>query len=179
MMKKVQDEVRSCIGDRGKVRETDVEQLHYLKMVVKETLRLHPPVPLLLPKETKSSIELCGYQIYPKTQVYVNAWAIGKDPNLWNNPEEFLPERFIDKPVDFRGQDFEFLPFGAGRRICPAMNMAIAMVELTLANLLFHFNWKLPDRMTEEDIDKEEAPGLTVHKKIALSLVPIKYPLTR
>lgn len=174
--KKVQDEVRSHIRERGKVRESDVEQLHYLKMVVKETLRLHPPVPLLLPKETMSTIEISGYQIYPKTQVYVNVWAIGRDPNLWNNPEEFFPERFIDNSVDFKGQHFEFLPFGAGRRVCPAMNMAIAMVELTLANLLYHFNWKLPHGMKEGDINMEEAPGLSVHKKIALSLVPIKYP---
>lgn len=174
--KKVQDEVRSHIRERGKVRESDIEQFHYLKMVVKETLRLHPPVPLLLPKETMSTIEISGYQIYPKTQVYVNVWAIGRDPNLWNNPEEFFPERFIDNSVDFKGQHFEFLPFGAGRRVCPAMNMAIAMVELTLANLLYHFNWKLPHGMKEGDINMEEAPGLSVHKKIALSLVPIKYP---
>ncbi|KAJ9708756.1 hypothetical protein PVL29_000663 [Vitis rotundifolia] len=176
VMKKVQDEVRSHIQERGKVRESDVEQLHYLKMVVKETLRLHPPIPLLLPKETMSTIEISGYQIYPKTQVYVNVWAIGRDPNLWNNPEEFFPERFIDNSVDFSGQHFEFLPFGAGRRVCPAMNMAITMVELTLANLLYHFNWKLPHGTKEEDINMEEAPGLSVHKKIALSLVPIKYP---
>ncbi|CBI16811.3 unnamed protein product, partial [Vitis vinifera] len=96
IMKKAQAEVRSSIGNKGKVTESDVDQLHYLKVVVKETLRLHPPAPLLLPRETMSHFEINGYHIYPKTQVHVNVWAIGRDPNLWKNPEEFLPERFMD-----------------------------------------------------------------------------------
>ena len=173
IMKKAQVEVRNSIGKKGKVTEGDVDQLHYLKMVVKETLRLHPPVPLLLPRETMSHFEINGYHIYPKTQVQVNFWAIGRDPNLWKNPEEFLPERFMDNSVDFRGQHFELLPFGAGRRICPGMYMAIATVELALANLLYRFNWNLPNGMREADINMEEAAGLTVRKKFALNLVPI------
>ncbi|KAL6351515.1 hypothetical protein AAG906_040869 [Vitis piasezkii] len=155
------------------VTEGDVDQLHYLKMVVKETLRLHPPAPLLVPRETMSHFEINGYHIYPKTQVHVNVWAIGRDPNLWKNPEEFLPERFMDNSVDFRGQHFELLPFGAGRRICLGMYMAIATVELALANLLYRFNWNLPNGMREADINMEEAAGLTVRKKFALNLVPI------
>ncbi|RVW43292.1 Cytochrome P450 71B35 [Vitis vinifera] len=173
IMKKAQVEVRNSIGKKGKVTEGDVDQLHYLKMVVKETLRLHPPVPLLLPRETMSHFEINGYHIYPKTQVQVNVWAIGRDPNLWKNPEEFLPERFMDNSVDFRGQHFELLPFGAGRRICPGMYMVIATVELALANLLYRFNWNLPNGMREADINMEEAAGLTVRKKFALNLVPI------
>ena len=173
IMKKAQVEVRNSIGKKGKVTEGDVDQLHYLKMVVKETLRLHPPVPLLLPRETMSHFEINGYHIYPKTQVQVNVWAIGRDPNLWKNPEEFLPERFMDNSVDFRGQHFELLPFGAGRRICPGMYMVIGTVELALANLLYRFNWNLPNGMREADINMEEAAGLTVRKKFALNLVPI------
>ena len=173
IMKKAQVEVRSSIGKKGKVTEGDVDQLHYLKMVVKETLRLHPPAPLLVPRETMSHFEINGYHIYPKTQVHVNVWAIGRDPNLWKNPEEFLPERFMDNSVDFRGQHFELLPFGAGRRICPGMYMAIATVELALANLLYRFNWNLPNGMREADINMEEAAGITVRKKFALNLVPI------
>ncbi|RVX04313.1 Cytochrome P450 71B34 [Vitis vinifera] len=173
IMKKAQVEVRNSIGNKGKVTEGDVDQLHYLKMVVKETLRLHPPAPLLVPRETMSHFEINGYHIYPKTQVHVNVWAIGRDPNLWKNPEEFLPERFMDNSVDFRGQHFELLPFGAGRRICPGMYMAIATVELALANLLYRFNWNLPNGMREADINMEEAAGLTVRKKFALNLVPI------
>ncbi|KAJ9709533.1 hypothetical protein PVL29_001154 [Vitis rotundifolia] len=175
VMKKAQAEVRNSIGNKGKVTEGDVDQLHYLKMVVKETLRLHPPVPLLLPRETMSHFEINGYHIYPKTQVQVNVWAIGRDPNLWKNPEEFLPERFMDNSVDFRGRHFELLPFGAGRRICPGMYMAIATVELTLANLLYRFDWKLPNGMKEADVNMEEAAGLTVRKKFALNLVPIHH----
>ncbi|KAJ9708758.1 hypothetical protein PVL29_000664 [Vitis rotundifolia] len=175
IMKKAQVEVRNSIGNKGRVTGGDVDQLHYLKMVVKETLRLHPPAPLLLPRETMSHFEINGYHIYPKTQVQVNVWAIGRDPNLWKNPEEFLPERFMDNSVDFRGRHFELLPFGAGRRICPGMYMAIATVELTLANLLYRFDWKLPNGMKEADVNMEEAAGLTVRKKFALNLVPIHH----
>ncbi|RVX04311.1 Cytochrome P450 71B34 [Vitis vinifera] len=138
IMKKAQVEVRNSIGKKGKVTEGDVDQLHYLKMVVKETLRLHPPVPLLLPRETMSHFEINGYHIYPKTQVQVNVWAIGRDPNLWKNQRSFCPR-----------------------------------VELALANLLYRFNWNLPNGMREADINMEEAAGLTVRKKFALNLVPI------
>ncbi|KAK4842554.1 hypothetical protein QYF36_023626 [Acer negundo] len=107
----------------------------------------------------------------------VNVWAIGRDPNYWKEPEEFYPERFMDKPTDFKGQNFEFLPFGSGRRSCPGINMGLKTVEVALANLLYEFNWKLPDGMKEEDINMEEAIGmsLTVSKKTALNLVPVKY----
>ncbi|KAK3005246.1 hypothetical protein RJ639_017012 [Escallonia herrerae] len=173
VMKKVQGEIRSCVGKKGKVSETDIEQLQFLKMVVKETLRLHPPGTLLIPRETISHFKLNGYDIDPKTRLQVNVWAIGRDPSNWKDPEEFLPERFSDSSVDFKGQNFELLPFGAGRRGCPGIYMGIAMVELTLANLLYSFDWKLPSGMKEQDIDMEEAAGQTVYKKSALSLVPI------
>uniref|UniRef100_M4E8T4 Cytochrome P450 n=1 Tax=Brassica campestris TaxID=3711 RepID=M4E8T4_BRACM len=102
------------------------------------------------------------------------ASAIGRDPKLWTNPEEFNPERFIDKPVDYRGQHFEFLPFGSGRRMCPGMPMGMAIVELGLLNLLYFFDWSLPDGMTIDDIDMEEAGTLTIVKKVPLKLVPVR-----
>ncbi|XP_059633656.1 cytochrome P450 71B36-like [Cornus florida] len=173
VMQKAQDEVRNYVGKKGLVSESDLDQLHFLKMVVKETFRLHPPGVLLIPRETMSNFKLNGYDIYPKTRVHVNVWAIGRDPNIWKDPEEFFPERFIDSSIDFKGQHFELLPFGAGRRVCPAISTGVLMVELALANLLCYFDWKLPDGMKEEDIDVEEAAGQTIRKKFSLKLVPI------
>ncbi|KAF3431169.1 hypothetical protein FNV43_RR25899 [Rhamnella rubrinervis] len=177
LMKKAQDEVRYVTGNKGKVDESDIDQLQYLKMIVKETLRLHPPAPLLIPRETISHFKVNGYEIYPKSRIQINAWAIGRDPDYWNNPEEFIPERFIDSSIDFKGQHFELLPFGSGRRICPGIYMATTIVELGLANLLYWFDWKLPEGMTVKDISMEEEPGisLTVSKKTALNLVAVKF----
>ena len=140
LMKKAQDEVRNFIGDKGKVTESDTDHLHYLKMIVKETFRLHPPATLLLPRETMSHFKINGYDIYPKMLVQVNAWAIGRDPKYWENPEEFIPERFMDNSIDYKGQNFELLTFGSGRRSCPGIYMATTTIELVLANLLYCFN---------------------------------------
>ncbi|XP_043717946.1 cytochrome P450 71B10-like [Telopea speciosissima] len=137
VMKKVQDEVRCSVGKKGKVVEAVLDQLKFLKMVVKETPRLHPPAPLLHPRETMHHFTINGYEIYPKTRVQVNVYAIGRDPKYWKNPEEFMPDRFMDNSNDYKGTHFEYLPFGAGRRICPAIYMGISMVALTLANLLY------------------------------------------
>ena len=177
LMKKAQAEVRSCIGNKGFVTESDTDQLQYLKMIVKETFRLHPPAPLLIPRETISHFKIDGYDIRPKTLLYVNAWAIGRDPECWKDPEDFFPERFMDSTVDFRGQHFGLLPFGSGRRVCPAIYMGATTVELGLANLLYSFDWKLPDGMKEEDINMEETAGLslTLSKKSPLRLVPVKH----
>ncbi|KAA0034251.1 hypothetical protein IC582_023220 [Cucumis melo] len=101
-----------------------------------------------------SHFKLNGYDILPKTHIHVNVWAIGQDPGIWTNPEEFIPERFIGSNIDYKGQNFEFLPLGSDRRrICPGMNMTSFIVELALANMLLCFDWKLPNGMKEEDID--------------------------
>ncbi|XP_021666940.2 cytochrome P450 71B36 [Hevea brasiliensis] len=175
VMRKVQEEIRTCIGEKGKVSESDIEKLQYLRMVLKETYRLHPTG--LLIREAMSEININGYVIPPKTLIQINVFAIGRDPTIWKNPEEFYPERFMDSHIDFTGQNFELLPFGAGRRGCPGMAMGLATVDLALANLLFHFDWKLPYNMKEEDISMEEAPGLVTCKKTPLLLLPVKYPL--
>ncbi|XP_022775610.1 cytochrome P450 71B35-like [Durio zibethinus] len=176
VMKKTQDEVRTFAGKNGRVTEDEIDQLQYLKMVVKETLRLHPPAALLLPRETMSYFRINGYDIHPKTLIQVNVWAICRDPRYWQNAEDFFPERFSDSSIDFRGQHFQFLPFGGGRRSCPGMNLATRIVELALANLLLCFDWKIPLGMKGKlVIDMEEAagPSLTVSKKTALHLVPV------
>ncbi|CAF1920146.1 unnamed protein product [Brassica oleracea] len=174
-MKKVQSEIRNQMGNKSVITLDDIEQLHYLKMVIKETWRLHTPAPLLVPREVMSEFEINGYMIQPKTLLYVNAWAIGRDPETWKDPEMFLPERFMDNNIDAKGQNFELLPFGSGRRICPGMYMGTTMVEFGLANMLFQFDWKLPEGMKVEDMDMEESPGLTVGMKNDLLLVPVKY----
>ncbi|KAK2971482.1 hypothetical protein RJ640_020888 [Escallonia rubra] len=175
VMKKAQEEVRKLIGNRGKVDEDDLQNLPYLKAVIKEGLRLHPPAPLLVPRETIDRCVIEGYEIKPKTLVYVNAWAVGRDPESWENPEEYVPERFLDSSIDFKGQDFQLIPFGAGRRGCPGVLIGITTVELVLSNLLYSFDWELPDGMKIEDIDEAPMPGITVHKKNALCLLARRY----
>eukprot|EP00257_Ricinus_communis_P007138 XP_002523238.2 cytochrome P450 71B10 [Ricinus communis] len=175
VMKKAQEEIRSCIGDKRKVSEIDIEKLGYLKIVLKETLRIHPPGVLLIPRETMAQFSINGYDIYPKTRIQVNVWAMGRDPKIWKNPQEFYPERFLDSSIDYKGMNYELLPFGGGRRGCPGITMGMTTVELALANLLFYFDWKLPYNMKIEDINMEEAPGLTIHKKEPLLLVPTIY----
>ncbi|KAL5825843.1 hypothetical protein ACOSQ3_021906 [Xanthoceras sorbifolium] len=177
VMKKLQAEIRSFVGNINTplVEETVCENIKYLKMVFKETLRLHPPLVLLLPHLAQQHIKIGGYDVYPNTRILINVFAIGRDPETWKNPEEFCPERFENEAIDFKGQNFELLPFGAGRRICPGMTMATTAFEFVLGNLLYHFDWKLPDGMEREDISMEEEVGLTAYKKIPLCLVPIKY----
>nr|VDD26105.1 unnamed protein product [Brassica oleracea] len=174
VMKKVQDEVRTVLGEsRQRITEEDLNQLNYFKLVIKETFRLHPTAPLLLPRETMSPIKVRGYDIPKKTQIMINVYAIARDPKLWENPDEFKPERFSDISVDYRGLNFELLPFGSGRRICPGMTMGIAMVELGLLNLLYFFDWVLPEGTTVKDIDMEEEGAVIISKKAPLELVPI------
>ncbi|KAM3327260.1 5-OH-xanthotoxin synthase [Capsicum chacoense] len=171
-MKKVQAEIRESVGKKSKVNENDIQNLQYFKAVIKETFRLYPPVPLLVPRETMKNSILEGYEIKQKTIIHVNIWAIARDPEIWENPEEFIPERFLNSDIDFKGQNFELLPFGAGRRGCPAIALGVATVELVLSNLLYAFDWELPSGMKREDIDTNVLPGLTMHKKEPLCLIP-------
>ncbi|KAI0495161.1 hypothetical protein KFK09_025310 [Dendrobium nobile] len=170
-MKKAQEEVRRVAGNKGKVEESDMEQLQYLKMVVKETLRLHPPTTLLAPRESMKDTKIHGYDIPAKTLVIINAWAIGRDSKYWEEADVFRPERFEDKNVTFKGNHFEFIPFGSGRRICPGMALGLASIELAFANILYSFEWELPSGMAEKDVDMEERFGLSTHKKKPLRLV--------
>ncbi|KAI3454388.1 hypothetical protein Pfo_011051 [Paulownia fortunei] len=169
---KAQQEVRKVAKGKTKVEETDLPKLTYLKLVMKESLRLHPPAPLLVPRETTEDCTIDNkYEIPAKTRVFFNAAGISTDPGYWENPERFWPERFMNSQIDFRGQHFELLPFGAGRRGCPGINFSISLVELALANLLFGFDWELPKGMTAKDLDMEEAIGITMHKKTPLCLI--------
>lgn len=167
-MRKAQEEIRKAVKGKQKVQETDLSSLSYLKSVIKESMRLHPAAPLLLPRETTETCRINNYTIPAKTRVFLNAKAISLDPKYWENPNEFIPERFMESSVDFKGQHFEMIPFGVGRRICPGMNFAVPLIELALANLLLRFDWRLPEM---EEMNMEEAKGITVHKKVPLRLV--------
>lgn len=172
VIKKAQDEVRQIAGPKGDVDENHLQHLHYLKSVIKETMRLHPPVPLLVPRESMEKCTLNGYDIPEKTRVLINTYAIGRDPQSWENPLEYNPERFMEKDIDFRCQDYRFLPFGGGRRGCPGFSFGLATVEIALARLLYNFDWELPHGVGADDVDLSEIFGLATRKKSALMLVP-------
>ncbi|PWA73981.1 cytochrome P450 [Artemisia annua] len=172
VLKKAQDEIRSITQTKGNVDESELHYFHYLKAVIKETMRLHPPVPLLVPRESTQKCTLQGYDIPEKTRVLINTYAIGRDPNSWENPLVYDPERFVETEVDFRGQDFRFLPFGGGRRGCPGYAFGLATIELALARLLYHFDWSLPNGVGPDDVNLDEIFGLATRKKTALKLVP-------
>ncbi|XP_052876526.1 cytochrome P450 83B1-like isoform X2 [Gossypium arboreum] len=172
-LKKAQVEVRDLVGEKGFVNEDDVQGLIYLKAVIKETFRLQPVAPLLLPRETRRKCSIGGYEVPAKTLVYVNAWAIGREPEAWENPQDFCPERLIGSSIDYKGLNFELIPFGAGRRVCPGMHMGVAEVELGLANLLYKFDWEMPNGMNREDLDFDAVNGLTTHKKNAVAEVEL------
>ncbi|WCJ38614.1 Cytochrome P450 71B34 [Euphorbia peplus] len=177
VLEKAQDEVRNRVGNKGKVSESDLDKLEYLKMVVKETLRIHPTGPLLPSREARSHCKIDGYDVDPKTVIQINVWAIGRDPKYWKEPEQFYPERFSDSSIDYKGQHFELVPFGAGRRICPGIHMATVTIEYVLANLLYLFDWKLPWGMRKADMNMEEKAGvsLATNKNTPLIVVPVKH----
>ncbi|RHN67340.1 putative cytochrome P450 [Medicago truncatula] len=176
VLRKAQVEVREIFKKRGKIDETCIDELKYLKAIIKEILRLHPAVPLLIPRECGQNCEVDGYHIPIKSKVIINAWAIGMDSKYWTDPDKFYPERFINSSIDFKGTNFEYIPFGAGRRICPGINYGMANVELALALLLCHFDWKLPNGMKNEDLDMTELFGASVIRKDDLYCIPVSYP---
>ncbi|XP_016649691.1 PREDICTED: premnaspirodiene oxygenase-like [Prunus mume] len=174
VMEKVQSEVRQVFEGKKKIEEEDVQKLHYLKLVMKETFRLHPPVPLI-PREARERCEIGGYTIPAKAKILINAYAIGRDPKLWADPECFQPERFQGSSIDFKGNNFELLPFGAGKRICPGISFATSNIELGLAQLLYHFNWNLPNGTKLEALDMAENFGVTARRKNNLHLIATTY----
>uniref|UniRef100_A0A803LV91 Cytochrome P450 n=2 Tax=Chenopodium quinoa TaxID=63459 RepID=A0A803LV91_CHEQI len=175
VMKKVQNELRNAIQNKGYIEENDLSNLEYFKAVVKESFRLHPAAPLLVPRETLQNCTIEGFDIPSKTLLYVNVWATGRDPKIWKDPDLFKPERFMKSSINFLGQDFELIPFGAGRRICPGIHLGVASLDIMLANLLYFFDWELPGGLRREDIDTDVQLGLTMYKKNPLCLVANNY----
>ncbi|XAR65867.1 hypothetical protein NMG60_11011852 [Bertholletia excelsa] len=154
------------------VNESDLSKFQYLHACVKETFRLHPPAPFLVPRRATETCEVMNYRVPEGSLVMVNVWAIGRDPSIWEDPLSFRPERFLGLDLDFRGQDFEFLPFGAGRRICPALPLATKQVHLILAALIRWFDWFLPNDEDPSLLDMKEKFVLSLQREQPLLLIP-------
>ncbi|CAH9087115.1 unnamed protein product [Cuscuta epithymum] len=171
-LKRVQEELAAAVGFDRKVEEADLGKLTYLKCCIKETLRLHPPIPLLL-HETAKACEVNGYYIPAKSRVVINAWAIARDKNSWADPHSYKPERFLKEGApDFKGSNFEFLPFGSGRRSCPGMQLGLYALEMAVAQLLHCFRWELADGMKASELNMEDVFGLTAPLAVRLRAVP-------
>lgn len=176
ILAQVRRELDSVIGPNRLVTESDLPHLTYFQAVIKETFRLHPSTPLSLPRIAAESCEINGYHIPKGATLLVNVWAIARDPNVWSDPLEFRPERFLsggEKPdVDVRGNDFEVIPFGAGRRICAGLNLGIRMVQLLTATLVHAFDWKVAGDVMPEKLNMDEAYGLTLQRAVPLMVHP-------
>jgi cytochrome P450 len=173
LIERAQTEMDSVIGSKRLVEESDIQQLPFLQALMKENFRLHPPAPLLLPHESREPTELLGYHFPAGTELLVNAFAIHRDPSVYDNPDNFDPDRFLARPhVDHMSTSdpYELMPFGKGLRMCPGYRLANTMVALMLANLLYVFDWSLPEGQTA--VDMTETISLSVSKKQPLFLVP-------
>ncbi|KAK8992641.1 hypothetical protein V6N11_048714 [Hibiscus sabdariffa] len=126
---------------------------------------------MLVPRVARQDCQIAGYDIPKGTRALVNIWTIGRDPNLWDNPNEFWPDRFSGKTIDVKGHDFQLLPFGSGRRKCPGFPLAIKVIQTSLANVLHGFTWKLPGNTAENDLNMEEIFGLSPPKRYPLEAV--------
>lgn len=171
-MAKACSELERVIGSRRNIEEYQIIQLPYLQAVVRETFRLHPPAPLLLPRQAEVTIKIMGYTIPKGTRVLVNVWAMGQDQEIWPEPVKFMPERFLERTVDIVGGDFEFIPFGAWRRICPGIPLAVRMVHLIIGSLLNQFKWRLPIEVERNGVDMTEKFGVTLVKAVPLHALP-------
>ncbi|KAK6781335.1 hypothetical protein RDI58_023519 [Solanum bulbocastanum] len=172
IMKKVQVELAEVVGKGKPIEEVDVSRLPYLQFIIKETLRLHPPAPFLIPRRVDQDVELCDYIIPKGSLVLVNAWAIGRDPSFWDDALVFKPERFQSLELDMRGKDFEMIPFGAGRRTCPVFPLALRLMPAILGSMLNSFNWKLEACIEPKDLDMEEKFGVILGKAHPLQAIP-------
>ncbi|KAM7263968.1 hypothetical protein ACFE04_001651 [Oxalis oulophora] len=179
IMIKARQEIDTIIGTTTRlVQESDIPNLPYLQAIVKETLRLHPTGPIIL-REATEDCTIAGYHIPAKTRLFVNVWAIGRDPNHWENPLEFQPERFLSLTpdgltngkgsLDVRGQHFHLLPFGTGRRGCPGTSLALQVVQTSLASMIQCFEWRVDNGI----VNMDEGPGLTLPRAHPLICVPV------
>ncbi|CAM0884358.1 unnamed protein product [Alopecurus aequalis] len=182
MMAKAQAEVRRMLDNNSpEEHENHMDGLRYTRMVIKETMRLHPAVPLLLPRVCRETCDVGGFEVRKGTRVIVNAWALARSPENWREAEEFKPERFEDSPAAGydKGTQFDYLPFGGGRRMCPGDVFALAVLELMVARLLYYFDWSLPDGMRPDELDMDVTVGSTARRTNQLRLVasPYKTPI--
>lgn len=173
VMRRLQNEVRGIVGNRD-LTEDDLIGMDYLRAVIKETLRLHPPFSVIFRLSTED-VTIKGYNIKANTRVILNMWQIGRDPKSYNKVEEFEPERFLNSPMEYKGNDFQFIPFGVGRRGCPGTHFAISATEIVLASLVHKFDWAPPSGAKPIDIDMTESTGATTHRKHPLKAIASPY----
>ncbi|CAD6343182.1 unnamed protein product [Miscanthus lutarioriparius] len=173
LMRKVQQEIRHVLGCKSRVTEDDLTNLKYRKHVIKETLRLHPGTCVLFPKASQESCKILGYDVPKGMLMIAHDHECLDDPKYWDDAEVFKPERFEGTTVDFRGTDFQFLPFSGGRRMCPGIMLAHANIELALVTLLCHFDWQLPPGVTPDEVDMAEKFGVDVRPKRDVYLSPV------
>ncbi|TXG47364.1 hypothetical protein EZV62_026658 [Acer yangbiense] len=172
IMKKLQKELESVVGLDRMVEESDLGNLEYLEMVIKENFRFRPVSPLLVPHESVQDCTVNGFHIPNKSRIMINVWAIGRDASIWNDPDEFLPERFVGSNIEPHGRDFELLPFGSGRRACAGMQLGVTVVRLVLAQLVHCFDWELPDGMLPTELDMTEEFGQVIFRAKHLLALP-------
>ena len=161
-MSKVQIEMDKVLDTQEQLQESDIAKLPYLQAVVKETFRLHAPTPFLVPHKSENDVQLGGYLVPKNSSIWVNIWSINRESSVWSNPEMFIPERFLEKEIDIKGRNFELIPFGSGRRICPGMPLAQRMLHLMLTTLFKSFNWKYIYENGAKEINMEEKFGITL-----------------
>ncbi|KAK4481521.1 hypothetical protein RD792_012422 [Penstemon davidsonii] len=172
VMSKAKYELKSVIGENVQVEESNISKLPYLQAVVKESFRYHPPGAFIARNKGENELEINNFVIPKDAGVIINIWAIGRDPSVWSNPDSFEPDRFLNSEIDYKGHNFELLPFGSGRRICPALPLAHRMVHLMVASLIHNYDWKLEKGMAPEEVDINEKFGLSLQKAIPLKAVP-------
>ncbi|KAL0382334.1 UNVERIFIED_CONTAM: putative (S)-N-methylcoclaurine 3'-hydroxylase isozyme 2 [Sesamum calycinum] len=170
-LSKLRDELTRRIGDKT-IQESELMDLPYLQACIKESIRLHPPVPFLLPRRATQSSKVMDYIVPKGSRVIINTWAMARDPSIWDAPSSFIPERFLDSSMDFRGNDFEYVPFGSGRRMCPGWPMAARNVPYVVASLIHSFNWFLPGYNDPSELNMDEIYLLALRKKQSLQLIP-------
>lgn len=172
VMKKVQDELAEIVGLNNIVEESHLPKLRYLDAVFKETFRLHPPLPFLLPRAPNKSCIVGGYTVPKGSTIFLNVWAIQRDPQHWENPLEFNPDRFFNheesEKWDYSGTNPKFFPFGSGRRRCPGIPLGEKMMMHILASLMHSFDWSLPEG---EEYDLSDKFGIAMKKKQPLIIV--------
>ncbi|KAK6244127.1 hypothetical protein QUC31_010536, partial [Theobroma cacao] len=181
VFKKLRQEISSVVGPDRLIKESDVQNLPYLQAVVKETLRLHPPSVTLL-RQSNEDCKIDGFYLKSKSRIIINLYSIMRDPNSWNNPDEFIPDRFMGNTnlnsnkelMEMKGQNFDYLPFGSGRRVCPGASLALATIHATVGALVQCFDWKVKGG---EMVDMREASGFAATLAMASPLVC--YPVTQ
>ncbi|EFH39173.1 hypothetical protein ARALYDRAFT_333172 [Arabidopsis lyrata subsp. lyrata] len=166
IMKRAQQELDKVVGKEKVVDESHISKLPYILAIMKETLRLHTIIPLLVPRRPSKTTVVGGFTIPKDSKIFINVWAIHRNPNVWENPLKFDPDRFLDNSYDFKGNDFNYLPFG----ICVGMAMGERVVLYNLATFLHSFDWKIPQG---ERVEVEEKFGIVLELKNPLVAAPV------